>query len=351
MAFTIAKRQEPWKWGSCFIFPAALALSLGLSALLLALQGKPPLTGLQLLFEGAFGARHAWEDTLRKAVPLFLCSLGVAVTFRMQVWNIGAEGQFALGCVGATWAVLAFPGLPAPAMLTLMLLTGAAAGAAWAFIPAVLRARLGVNEIITSLMLNYIGILFLEYLVYGPWKDPGSFGFPMTAEFPAAAVIPRIPGTHLHWGLLLCAVLAVAVWVLFRHTRVGYELRASGSGARASRYARMDYNFLVILAMLMCGALAGIAGMVEISAVVGRLQPSVMAGYGFTAIVVAWLARLHPLTIAVVSILLAGLRVGVENLMLDLQVPAAFGAIIEGLVLLTVLSGQFFLSYRIRKAE
>ncbi len=351
MRLKIAKRQEPWKWGSCLIFPAALAVSLGLAALLLALQGKPPLEGLRLLFEGAFGSSHAWEDSIRKAVPLFLVSLGVAVTFRMQVWNIGAEGQYALGCVGATWAVLTFPGLPMPAMLGLMLASSAAAGALWAFIPAVLRTRLGVSEIITSLMLNYIGILFLEYLVYGPWKDPASFGFPMTMEFPDAAIIPRMAGTRLHWGLALCAVLAVAVWVLFRHTRIGYELRASGSGARASRYARMDYNFLVILSMLMCGAMAGLAGFVETSAVVGRLQPSIMAGYGFTAIVVAWLARLHPLTIALVSLLLAGLRVGVENLMLDLRVPAAFGGIIEGLVLLTVLSGQFFMTYRIKRAE
>ncbi len=351
MRLTVTKRQEPWKWGSCLIFPAALALALGLSALLLALHGKPPVEGMRLLFDGAFGSAHSLEDTLRKAVPLFLVSLGVAVTFRMQVWNIGAEGQYALGCIGATWAVLTFPGLPMPLMLLLMLLSAAAAGAAWALMPALLKTRLGMNEIISSLMLNYIGILFLEYLVYGPWKDPASFGFPMTVEFPAAATIPRFPGSRLHWGLALCAVFAVLIWVLFRHTRIGYELRASGSGARASRYARMDYNFLVVLSMLICGALAGIAGFVEISAVVGRLQPSVMVGYGFTAIVVAWLARLHPLVIALVSVLLAGLRVGVENLMLDLQVPAAFGGIIEGLVLLSVLAGQFFLIYRIKRIE
>ena len=351
MAFRVSKRQEPWKWGSCFIFPAAVGLSLGLSALLLAALGKPPLTGLALLFDGAFGSGYVLTDALRTTVPLFLCSLGVAVAFRMQIWNIGAEGQYALGAVGAAWAALSFPQLPALALLPLMLTAGAVCGMLWALVPAWLKTRWRVNEIITTLMLNYIGILLLDYLVYGPWKDPASFGFPMTQEFVTAAILPRIPGTRLHWGLILCVLLAVGVHVLMNHTRLGYELRASGSGPRASRYARMPYNLLVLFVMAVCGALAGIAGFVETSATVGRLQPGVMAGYGYTAIIVAWLARLNPLGIAVASFLLAALRVGVENLQLELQVPAAFGQIIEGLVLLTVLSGQFFLHYQLRRTS
>jgi len=342
------KREEPLRWGSFFIFLAAMGLSLAISCALLAVQGRPPLAALSILWNGAFGQWYAVEDTLLKAVPIFLCSLGVAVAFRMQVWNIGAEGQFALGAVGATWAVLAMPGLPAWLMLPLMGLCAAAAGGLWAVIPAWLRTRLKVNEIITTLMLNYIGILFLDWLVYGPWKDPSSFGFPMTREFPPAAVVGAIPGSRLHWGLAVCLAAAVAMHLFLNRTRMGYEIKACGQGRNPARYARMPYNFLVLFVMGLCGALAGLAGFLETSAVTGRLQPSIMVGYGYTAIVVAWLARLKPGAIAWASVLLAALRVGVENLQLDLQVPAAFGGIMEGLILLTVLAGQFFRNYRFK---
>lgn len=347
---TVIKRQEPPKWGSFLIFPAALALSLGVSCLLLALQGKPALDGLTILWQGAFGAGYAVVDTMLKTVPIFLCSLGVAVAFRMQVWNIGAEGQFALGAVGATWAALTFPDSPAWVLMPLMLASSAALGAVWAMIPAWLKLKLSINEIISTLMLNYIGILILEYLVYGPWKDPMSFGFPMTREFPPAGIVPAFEGSRLHWGMVLCAVCAVALWVFLTRTRLGYELKASGESLPAARYARMPYGFLVMLVMGLCGALAGWAGLMEASAVTGRLQPSLMVGYGYTAIVVAWLARLNPGKIALASFFLAALRVGVENLQLELGVPAAFGGIIEGLILLSVLAGQFFNHYRVKRA-
>ena len=348
---TIAKRQEPLKWGSFLIFPAALVLSLGISGLLLIMQGKSAMYGLSVLFSGAFGSDYSLQDTLLKSIPLFLCSLGVAVTFRMQVWNIGAEGQFALGAIGATWAALTFPDLPAYILLPLMFISGGIAGMFIALIPAFLKVRLKVNEIISTLMLNYIGILFLDYLVYGPWKNKQSFGFPMTPEFSEGATIPGIFGSRIHWGLAVCVVCGIAVWILLRYTRIGYELKASGSSARASRYAHMPYGFLVCFVMGVCGILAGWAGLIETSAVVGKLQPSLMAGYGFTAIIVAWLARLNPLYIGVAAFLLAGLRVGVENLQLDLQVPAAFGGILEGLILLTVLAGDFFKNYRFVKKK
>jgi simple sugar transport system permease protein len=300
-----------------------------------------------VLFKGAFGSRFAIEDCLVKAIPIFLCSLGVAVAFRLQVWNIGAEGQFALGAVGATWVALSFPDLPGPILLPAMIAMAALAGGLWGMIPAILRQRLRTNEIIVTLMLNYIAILFLDYLVYGVWKDPTSFGFPMTREFSPQAVVGRIGSTSINWGLAHCLVLGTVVWVFIRFTRLGFELKAAGDSVRAARYAGIPYDRLVVLVMVISGALAGWAGFLEASATINRLQPSIMAGYGYTAIVVAWLARLNPLSIAFASFLLAGLRVGVENLQLDLQVPAAFGGILEGLILLTVLGGGLFTSYRI----
>ena len=342
----ISKRQEPSPlWRSALVFTGAVAAALALSMLLLTVRGISPLEGLKVLMLGAFGSSWALQDCLLKAIPLFLCSLGVAIAFRLQIWNIGAEGQFALGAIGATWMALSFGGAPKFLLLPLMIAAACIAGGLWAMIPALFRQWLGANEIIVTLMLNYIGILFLEFLVYGVWRD--SSGFPMTAAFSENAIVGKIGASSVHWGLAHCVVLGLFCWLFFRYTRLGYEIKASGDNVQAARYAGMPYSFLVVLVMVLSGALAGWAGFLEVSATVHRLQPSIMVGYGFTAIVVAWLARLNPAGIALTSFLLAGLRAGVENLQLDLQIPAAFGSILEGLILLTVLAGGFFLSYRI----
>ncbi|WP_022661796.1 ABC transporter permease [Paucidesulfovibrio longus] len=344
--FRIRKREEPWKWGALVTFPGALLFSLSICALLLLWQDKSVWQGMQVLWAGTFGETWALEEALLKAVPIFLCSLGVAVAFRMQIWNIGAEGQFALGAIGASWMALTFPGLPHWVLIPLMFLMALVLGSLWALVPAFLRLRLKVNEIISTLMLNYIAILLIDYLVLRVWKDPS--GFPVSPEFSSAALIGKMYG-RIHWGIALCVACGFAVWAFMRFTRLGYELKASGEGARVARYAKLPYSFLVMFVMGVSGALAGWAGALEISAVVGRLQPSVMAGYGYTAIVVAWLAQLQPLAIAVVAFLLAALRVGAENLQIELQIPAAFGVIMEGLILLTVLAAQFFSTYTIER--
>ena len=346
--FSVHKRPVSLTWPSLLILVTAISFSLFISALLLHWQNKPALSALNLLFEGAFGSLHALEDCIIKAVPISLCSLGVAVAFRLQVWNIGAEGQYAMGAIGATWIVLGFSHWPAYLLLPAMLLAASLAGGICGLIPAFLKVYFKTNEIIVSLMLNYICILFLEYLVYGPWKDPVSFGFPMTPVFSPAAIVGSIGDTRLNWGLILCLFSALAFWIFFRFTRLGYELTVSGESLPAARYAHLPYKRLVITVMVVSGALAGWAGFLEASATLNRLQPSLMVGYGYTAIVVAWLARLHPASIAVASFMLAGLRVGVENLQLEMQVPAAFGGIMEGVILLTVLAGGLFSQYRIR---
>lgn len=350
LGIRIVKRQAPLGlFGACLVLLSALVISVLLSGVLLYLGGTPPVKGISTLIQGAFGSRWALEDSVLKALPIFLCSLGVAVAFRLKIWNIGAEGQFALGAVGATWVALSFPDAPKYILLPAMVLMAMAAGGAWGFIPALLRQKLRTNEIIVTLMLNYIAILFLDYLVYGVWKDPTSYGFPMTPAFTDQAVVGKIGGTSINWGLAHCLVLGVLVWGFFKFTRIGFELKAAGDSVRAAKYAGLPYDRLVILVMVMSGALAGWAGFLEASATVNRLQPSIMVGYGYTAIVVAWLARLNPLSIGIASLLLAGLRVGVENLQLDLQVPAAFGGIIEGLILLTVLAGGLFTHYRLER--
>jgi simple sugar transport system permease protein len=343
----VHKRQESLGWGSFLVFLAAIAISMGICSMLLAIQDRPAFHAMNLLIKSAYFSTWALEDSLIKSIPIFLCSLGVAIAFRLQVWNIGAEGQFALGAVGATWVALGLPDLPWYVLLPAMLIGASLAGGFWGFLPAILKVRLRANEIIVSLMLNYIAILFLDYLVYGPWKDPTSFGFPMTKAFSDSAVVGLIGTTRLNWGVFVCLAAGLGVWIFFRFTRLGFELKASGENPRAARYARLSYQRLVILVMVLSGMLAGWAGFLEASANLNRLQPSIMVGYGYTAIVVAWLARLNPLLIAVASFLLAGLRVGLESLQLDLQVPAAFGEIMEGLILLTVLASGFFIRYRV----
>ncbi len=342
------KRQGPLGWRGLLILPCALALAFAVCSGLLLIQGKPPLKTLGFLLSGGFGGRYPLEDSLIKAIPLFLCSLGVSVAFRMKIWNIGAEGQFALGGVGATWAVLMFPGAPMPLMLPLMLACAALAGGLWGFIPGVLRLRFGLNEVISTLMLNYIGIECLRYLVYGPWKGASTMGFPMTTPFPDAAIFPQLVG-RVHAGVFVCVLAAAALAVFLQRTRLGFELRVAGENPRAARYAHMPYGFLLALVMALSGALAGLAGCVEVSATFGRLQPNFCTGYGYTAIVVAWLSRLRISSIALFAFFLAGLRVGAENIQLELQVPAAFGGILEGLLLLCVLAGQFFYSYRLER--
>lgn len=354
MHIAVRKREEPLGWGVLVVYLGALATAMLVCGLLLTLYGKPGLGGMLILFRGAFGQGYSLLDGLVKAVPIFLCALGVALSFRMQVWNIGAEGQYALGAVGATWASLSLAGQSAWVMLPAMFVSALAFGAAWGLIPGVLRLRLGTNEVITTLMLNYIGALVLEFLVFGVWKDPASFGFPMTAEFGPGGQIARIaPGVlgKLHWGVLACPLAGLAYAVFLSRTRLGFEIMACGEGERVARYARLPYGALVLLVMGLGGAAAGLAGCIEASATLGRLQPTVMAGYGYTAITVAWLARLKPWPIAFTSYLLAAFRVGVELVQLELQVPAAFGPIMEGAILLCVIAGQFFLTYRVELAR
>ena len=343
----VHKRQEPLGWGSWFVFLGAIAVSMLISGLLLAVHGNPAIKGIGLLIQSAYFSSYAVEDCLIKAIPIFLCSLGVSIAFRLQIWNIGAEGQFAMGAVGATWAALTLGDQPGYVLLPVMFMAATATGGLWGFVPAWLKVRLRANEIIVTLMLNYIGILFLDYLVYGPWKDPASFGFPMTRMFSAGAIVGQIGSTRLNWGIVICIAAGAACWAFFKFTRLGFELRAGGENPTAARYARMPYKGMVVLVMILSGILAGWAGLLEASANLNRLQPSIMAGYGYTAIVVAWLSQLNPLMIGIASFLLAGLRVGLETLQLDLQVPAAFGQILEGLILLTVLAGGFFNRYRL----
>lgn len=323
------------------------AIAAGGGAFLLA--GADPLAAYAVMIEGAFGSAYSLSEVLVKAIPLMLAGLAVAVAARILVWNVGAEGQLVLGGMGAALAALSLrafipPGLLLPAVV----LAGFAAGGLWAAIPGWLKGRLGVSEILTSLMLNYVAIYWMEHLYFGPWRDPMGMGFPGTAMFPDGARLLRLPGTRIHLGLALAVAAAALLQLLLTRSRWGYELRVTGENPQAASYAGMNLSRNTLWVMVLSGGLAGLAGMAETAGIHYRLQQGLAVGYGYAGIIVAWLARLHPAGVLGVAVLIAGLFVGGDALQAELKLPSSVGLVLEGTILFAVMAGDFLTRYRIR---
>jgi ABC-type uncharacterized transport system permease subunit len=337
--------DSPWTKISVPLISIAIALIIG--GLFLALTGHNPLKVYLLMFNGAFGSAYGLSETVVKAIPLILTGLAVAFAFRMLLWNIGAEGQLYMGAFAASWVALSFPDLPMAIMLPSMVLAGFLCGAVWGLLPAIPRALWGVNEVITTLMLNYVAILWVDFLVYGPWKDPDGFNFPYTAMFSDSAILPAFGMTRIHMGLFIALAAAVVVYVILKHTGWGYEIRVIGESETAARYAGMNIFRNTLLVMMVSGGLAGLAGMSEVSGITNRLQHAISPGFGYTAIIIAWLSRLHPLPIILISFLLGGLLVGGYTIQ-TAGIPAATAAMLQGAVLFCVLGGDIFNRYRVK---
>ncbi len=330
-----------------------VALALIVGAGLLSLTGSDPWLVYRRMAQLAFGSAYGWSDTTVKATPLILAGLGVSIAFRMRLWNIGAEGQLFLGAFMATGVALHWlpRDTPQPLMLLAMAAAGFVGGALWGLIPGLLKAKLNVNEIITTLMLNYVAIQWNNFFVYGPWSERG---FGLSPQFPRNAWLPRLTdfaadfpflrGLTAHFGILIAVALAVVLWVVWRSTRWGFEVSVVGDNPRAARYAGINLTRNIILVMALSGGLAGLAGMSEVSGVVHRLQERFSPGYGFTAIIVAWLAKLNPLAIILVSYLFAGLLVGGDAIQ-----PAGIAQLLQGVILFVVVSGDMILRYRVRR--
>lgn len=331
------------------LIPLGSVLSaLILGGVVLLLAGQNPLIVYSAMANGAFGSTNSLAETLVKTIPLLLTGLGVSIAFRMLLWNIGAEGQLHLGAITATGvALFMLPAAPAFVLLPVIVLAGFTGGAVWGLIPGALRAYFKVNEIITSLMLNYVAILLGEYLVYGPWKNPQGMGFPGTAPFPDAAWLPRLSPTRVHAGLLLGLLAAATVFVILRRTWWGYEMRVIGENERAARYAGINITRNILLVMALSGGLAGIAGMSEVSGIAHALQRGLSPGYGYTAIIVAWLAKLNPWAVVLVAFLFAGLLVGGDQLQITMGLPAAIAPLLQGTILFCLLMGETVGRYRL----
>ncbi len=352
MRIKIEPRLEMPGWMPAASIIVALVVALIFGAIPLAYGGLDPFVAYYQMFKAGFFETYSFSDTTVKATPLILAGLGVTVAFRMRLWNIGAEGQLMIGA-WATAGVALFwlpPGTPKVIMLTAMTLAGFIAGAIWGAIPGVLKAKLGVNEIITSMMLVFVAIQFNNYFIYGPWAA-GGFGltapFPKTAWFPRltdfGSTFPALRGLTAHMGILFCLVAATVLYLLFKYGKWGYELKVIGDNPSAARYAGMNLSRNIILAFVISGGLAGLAGMSELAGVVHRLQESFSPGYGFTAIIVAWLARLNPFGVIVAGYLFGGLLVGGDAIQ-----PAGIPLMIQGIILFCVISADTFTRYRIR---
>jgi simple sugar transport system permease protein len=348
--YRIERVPAPTRWATALVSLLSLLLALLFGGIVLALAGEQPIAIYAAMLDGALGDWNGVAETLVKTTPLLLAGLGVAVAFRMQLWNIGAEGQLYWGAIFATGVGLfVIPTAPGWVIVPAMVLAGLLGGAFWGVIPGALRAWFGASEIITSLMLNYVAILFAEYLVHGPWRDPMAFGFPGTPRLPDAASLPNWGATRVHLGLLFGLIAAVVLWIVLRQTRFGYEIGVIGESPRAALYAGMPTKRTILLVMALSGALAGLAGMSEVAGIGHQLQRNLSPGYGYAAIIVAWLGRLHPFGAVLVAFLLATLTVGGDQIQMSLGLPAAIAPMLQGTILFFLLGGDVLTRYRLRR--
>jgi general nucleoside transport system permease protein len=321
---------------------AAFAVALVIGGIVVWLMGKSPIKAFDVYVTQPLTQGWAIQEILLKATPLLLIAVGLSFCYRADRWNIGAEGQFVIGGLCGGGVAIATHGMGAWWILPLMLAAGTAGGMAYAAIPASLRNRLGVSEILTSLMLVYVAQLLLDYLVRGPWRDPKAFNLPQTVNFdPAATLPPLFTGGRVHWGLLFGLLAAAIAWFVLAKTLFGFAVRATGEAPKAARFGGFDERRVTLICFLISGGLAGLAGVAEVAGQIGQLQPSISPGYGFTAIIVAFLGRLSPPAIVVASFVMAMILIGAENAQIALKLPLDLARVFQGCCCFACWAGKF----------
>ncbi|MCX5512634.1 ABC transporter permease [Kaistia algarum] len=329
----------------------AVLAALVLAGILIAIAGAPVLEAYQRMFIGAFGSKLSITETLTRTTPLILTGLAAAVAFRARLWNIGAEGQFYVGAL-ATAALGSKYGLHLPpiAGIPLLMLAGAAAGAVLLLIPLALRLRFGVDEVVTTLLLNFVALLFVSMMIEGPLKDPLAFGWPQSVPILADAALPKlVPRSRLHIGLLIAIGLAIVLWLVQARTRFGLESRAAGLNPQAARFAGVSITGILVRVACLSGGLAGLAGAIEVLGVKAYVTIDLSPGFGYTGIVVAMLAGLHPLGVILAAVFVATMFVGADGMSRAMGVPSFIADVIVSLSLLTMLVALFLASYRVRR--
>ncbi|KKB85900.1 sugar ABC transporter permease [Devosia limi DSM 17137] len=350
MQFRLEKRQEPSKFMAYATPVAAVALTMIIGAIIFSLIGYDGVGAVREIFLTPLTNSYKWQDLGVKAAPLIIIGVGLSIAYRANVWNIGAEGQYIVGGLCATGIALLTWGMTGWWILPLMMLAGMAGGMAYASIPALLRTKLKVNEILTSLMLTYASVQLIYFLIRGPWKDPMGIGFPQTRLFSEAARLPTIiPGTIVHLGVPIAVLVAIIAWFIMSKSVFGYRMRVVGAAPHAARYGGFSENKTIWLAMLVSGGLAGLAGMLEIAGPFQRMVPGFPTNYGFTAIIVAFLGRLNPLGVIVAGVVLAITFVGGEVAQTTIGLPNAATGIFQAMMLFFLLAGDILIKYRVRR--
>jgi general nucleoside transport system permease protein len=325
----------------------AISLTAMLGAIIFALLGLNPLQALYIYFIEPLTTVWSIEQLLVKAAPLILIGVGLSICYIANVWNIGAEGQFTLGAIFGGMLPVFYPDFQSPLVLPLMLLMGIFGGMLFGFIPAYLKNRFSANEILTSLMLVYVAGLLLDWLVRGPWRDPHGFNFPVTAAFQGWQILPTI-GPTVHIGVVLAVIVAFGLAFLLDRTIKGFEIRVLGSAPRAGSFAGFSRQRMVMFCFLLSGGLAGLAGICEVASTVGQLQPNISPGYGFTAIIVAFLGRLNPIGVIVAGLILALSYMGGEAAQVTLGISDKIAKVFQGILLFFILACDSFILYRLR---
>ncbi len=327
----------------------AIAVAILVGGIFLFAVGVNPFHAYGLVIEQIFMDYWGWQDLLVKIIPFLLTGIAVALAAQMKLWNIGAEGQLYLGAVAATWVALNWGNeLSIWMMIPIMILSAMVSGACWAFIPGFLKAQFGVNEIITTLLLNYVAISWVDYLLYGPWRDPGSNNFPVTREFPDSAQLPAFGNTSIHFGLIIGLMVIFLVYFILEKTEVGFKVKVIGDNIYAAKYSGFNIKWITLAIVMISGALAGIAGMAEVAGVHYRLKQNFSINYGYTGIIVAWLGRNHPIAIIFTAFFLAVVFVSGELMQLEFSLPIAMIYLFEGIILFSVLGSEIFTEYKIK---
>ncbi len=349
------KRTENYpKWLPALTSLLSVLIAFIISGIVLKIIGGEPLRILKFFFTATFGSWAVFSDTMVKATPLILVGLACTVAFKMKLWNIGAEGQFYMGAFFSSLVVLVpmvnLETTPRFFIIALMMIMGMIGGAIWGFIPGYLKAKYNVNEIIITLMLNYVALYWNNFWIFDKWSDAG---FQMTPQFEKVVWLPRLSdlakeyrffsGITLHLGVIFAVIAAVIIWWILERSHWGYEIKLIGDNPQAARYAGLNITKNIILVFMLSGALAGLAGMSEISGVVHRLQERISPGYGFTGIIIAWLAKLNPFAVIIVSVLFGALIVAGREIQ-----PSGIAYLLQGIILFMVISSDVLLRYKIR---
>ena len=351
--FVTVRRDVTPVWLRIVNIVIFVILALAFCSIFMIAQGFNPLTVYAKMFSSAFGSWNGWSKSILTGVPLMLCGLGVSIAFKMNLNNIGAEGQYAMGAIFSTGFILFGPTLPSFAQIPVMILLAVLGGAVWALIAAIPKAIWGVNETIVTLMLNYVALLLLDYLCYGPWKDAGGLNLPYTANIPDTAKLPMLFDGSISSAFIIAIAVAIFMFWFFKYTTTGYQVSVIKNGLNAARYAGINVKRNILIVLGISGALAGLTGATQVSSVIYRLQPDLPGGAGYTAIVIAYLSRFNPIVVILVAIFFGGLEKGAYAVQTQ-GVPSQVATMIRGAILIFVLAGEFFVEYkfkRINKAE